>query len=177
MYETWKPTEIDSRYEVSNLGRFRKKIKKGYRYLKPFKKYNRNMYVIKINGKEYICSRLVANAFIQPLKPNDRVFHKNRLEFDNFYRNLEVLNKVECGEKTGFIARSRSVVLIKDGEIKKTWRSARKAAKDLFISKQTVCEYCHNRTKKKMFNLMWEDDYFEKLEKKEGNYGSRKRNN
>lgn len=165
MYETWKPIEFDPRYEVSNLGRFRKKNKKGYRYVKPFRKYNRSIYVVKINGKEFMCSRLVANAFIRPLKPEERVYHKNGMQFDNFYRNLEILDKVECGERTGFIARSRNVVLVDKGEIKKSWRSARKAAKDLFISKQTVCEYCHNRTKKKMFNLMWGDDYFKQLEK------------
>ena len=40
MYETWKQIQYDPRYEVSNLGRFRKRNKKGYRYLKPYKKHN-----------------------------------------------------------------------------------------------------------------------------------------
>lgn len=163
MYEEWKPIEFDPRYEVSNFGRFRKLNKKGYRYLKPYKKHN--LYVVKMKYKEYNCARLVASAFIRPLKNNEQVLHKNGLAFDNFYRNLEILSPKELGKRTGHIARSKRVVLVENGEIKKSWRSSRKAAKDLYISRQTVSDYCNNRTKKKMYNLMWEDDYFEKLEK------------
>lgn len=166
MYEVWKQIKNVPKCEVSNLGRFRKKNpKNGYRYLKPYKKWNKQYYVVKLDGKECNCARAVANAFIKPLKPKDRVRHKNGLSFDNYYRNLEVLDIKECGTKTGFIARSRNVVLVENGEIKKLWRSGRKAAKHLFISKQTVSDYCNGKVKKKMFNLMWEDDYFKKLEK------------
>ena len=164
MYEEWKKIELDPRYEVSNLGRIRKKNpKKGYRYLKPIKKWNRQRYYIEINGKELTVARLVANAFVKPLEDGDMVLHKNKLEFDNFYRNLKVVSKKECGEITGPISGSRRVVLVEGNEIKKMWKSGRKAAKDLFISRQTVSDYCNNRTKKKMLNLMWEDDYFDKV--------------
>ena len=161
MYEMWKSIELDPRYEVSNFGRFRKKLKKGYRYLKPYKKHN--LYVVKMKDKEYNCARLVASAFIRPLKNNEQVLHKNGLAFDNFYRNLEVLSPKELGKRTGHISRSKRVVLIENGEIKKSWRSSRKAAKDLFICRQTVSDYCNGKVKKKMLNLMWEDDYFDKV--------------
>lgn len=164
MYELWKQIQYDLRYEVSNLGRFRKKNKvKGYRYLKPYKKHN--LYVVKMNGKEYNCARLVANAFIKPLKSNEQVYHKNGLQFDNFYRNLEILTPKVLGKKVGHLSRSKRVVEIKNNEIIRSWRSSRKAEKELFISRQTISDYCNNKTKKKMYNLMWEDDYFEKLEK------------
>lgn len=163
MYETWKQIQYDPRYEVSNFGRFRKRNKKSYRYLKPYKKHN--LYVVKMNGKEYNCARLVANAFIKPLKSNEQVYHKNGLPFDNFYRNLEILTPKVLGKKVGHLSRSKRVVEIKNNEIIRSWRSSRKAGKELFISRQTIADYCNNKTKKKMYNLMWEDDYFKELEK------------
>lgn len=164
MYEEWRTIKNNNSCEVSNLGRFRKKNKvKGYRYLKPYKKHN--LYVVKMNGKVYNCARLVANAFIKPLKSNEQVYHKNGLQFDNFYRNLEILTPKVLGKKVGHLSRSKRVVEIKNNEIIRSWRSSRKAEKELFISRQTISDYCNGKTKKKMYNLMWEDDYFEKLEK------------
>lgn len=164
MHEEWKQIN-NTLYEVSNLGRFRKKNKKGYRYLKPYKKQKCNSYVIKVNGKEKRCSRLVASAFIREVKDNEFVYHKNGLQFDNFYRNLEILNGKELGKRTGYISKSKSVVLVKNGDIKRIFRSSREAGRKLYISRQTISDYCNGKTKKKMYNLMWEDDYFENIEK------------
>lgn len=161
MYEQWKEIEYDTRYQVSNLGRFRKKnSKNGYRYLKPFKKGN--LCIVKIRDKDMNCSRLVANAFIKKLDKNDRVFHKNRLITDNHYSNLKIVNLKELGILTGYKSRSQRVVEISGKEIVRDWSSARKAAKDLFVSYQTVMDYCNKKVKKPMFNLMWEEDYFNK---------------
>ena len=158
-FEIWKPIECDSKYEVSNFGRFRKKNpKNGYRYLKPYNKHE--LYVVKASGKVMNAARLVANSFIRPLKSNEQVYHKNGLSFDNFYRNLEILSPKELGEKTGYISKSKRVIEIKNNEIIRTWKSARQASKDLFISRQTISDYCNKKVKKPMFNLMWEDDYF-----------------
>lgn len=161
--EVWKQIEYDTRYEVSNFGRFRKKTKKGYRYLKPFRKYKRNLYVVKIRDKEFNCSRLVANAFIRKLLPEDRVYHKNKLEFDNYYGNLIILSLKELGKRTGHLSRSKRVVEVKDNEIVRSWRSTRQASKELYICRQTVGDYCNNKVSRKMYNLMWEDDYFDKV--------------
>ena len=159
MYEEWKSIEYSPKYEVSNLGRFRKKNpKNGYRYLKPFKKHN--YYVIKIDGKAKSCARLVAHYHIRPLTKKDVVYHKNRLEFDNFYRNLKVLNKREVGIRTGYLSKSKRVVEIESAEIIRSWKSARKASKDLFVSIQTICDYCNGKVKNPMYKLMWEDDYW-----------------
>ena len=162
MYEKWKKIEYDTRYEVSNLGRFRKKNKvNGYRYLKPYR--HKNLFVIKINGKPMNCARLVANYHIRPLTSNDIVYHKNHLEFDNFVRNLKIISKKELGVLTGHISKSRRVVEVKNGEIVREWRSTRKAAKELFICYQTVSDYCNGKVKQPIYNLMWEDDYFDKV--------------
>lgn len=158
--EIWKSIEYDPRYQVSNYGRFRKKNpKNGYRYLKPFRK--RNLFQVKIKDKDFNCARLVANAFIKTLCKEDRVYHKNKNESDNYYRNLEVVSLKELGKRTGHISKSQRVVEVKDEDIIRDWPSARKAAKDLFISYQTVMDYCNNKVKKPMFNLMWEEDYFD----------------
>jgi len=160
--EFWKQIEYDSRYEVSNFGRFRKKNpKNGYRYLKPYRKGNK--FLIHIGDKEYTCARLVANYFIKKLDKNDCVYHKNHLENDNYYRNLKVLSRTELNKKVGHLSRSRRVVEVKDGEIVREWRSGRRAAKELFICHQTVFDYCNKKVKNPMFNLMWEDDYFDEV--------------
>ncbi len=160
--EVWKSIDYDYRYQVSNYGRFRKKNpKNGYRYLKPYR--NKNKFVIKINGKEKTCSRIVAHYFIRPLNENDCIYHKNHYEFDNRCRNLEVISRTELGKKTGHISKSQRVVETKDGEIIRDWTSARKAAKDLYISHQTVMDYCNKKVKKPMYDLMWEEDYFEMI--------------
>ena len=161
MVEEWKALDHDNRYQVSNLGRVRKKLKKGYRYLKPFRK--RNMYVVKMNYETFNLGRLVAHYFIRPLTKEDKVYHKNKLEFDNFYRNLKIMSASEVGKRTGHIGRSRAVVEIKNNEIVRRWRSSREAEKTLFINHQTICDYCNNKVKKPMLNLMWEDDYFNKV--------------
>lgn len=160
--EEWKTIDYDSRYQVSNFGRFRKKNpKNGYRYLKPFRKHN--LCVVKIRDKVFNCGRLVASKFIREVKDDEFIWHKNGLIFDNFYRNLEILSGNELGKRTGHISGSKRVVLIENNEIVKTWRSARVAAKDLFICRQTICDYCNKKVKKPMFNLMWEDDYFDEV--------------
>ena len=95
--EIWKSIEYDPRYQVSNYGRFRKKNpKNGYRYLKPFRK--KNLFQVKIKDKDFNCARLVANAFIKNLNKEDRVYHKNKNESDNYYRNLEVISLKELGK-------------------------------------------------------------------------------
>lgn len=158
--EIWKPIAYDSRYHVSNYGRFRKENpKNGYRYLKPFRKDN--LILVKIKDKDMNCARLVADSFVKKLSREDRVYHKNQNEWDNHYRNLEILTLEELGKRTGHISRSQRVVEIKGTEIIRDWPSARKAAKDLYISYQTVMDYCNGKVQKPMFNLMWEEDYFD----------------
>lgn len=161
MVEEWKTLDHDNRYQVSNLGRVRKKLKKGYRYIKAFQ--NKGKYIVKIGNKPMIAARIVANAFIRPIKQNETVYHKNGLNFDNYYRNLLILSRKELGKKTGHISKSKRVVEIKNNEIVRSWRSSRQAEKELFISRQTVSDYCNNKVKKPMFNLMWEDDYFDRV--------------
>ena len=160
MEEVWKKIIHDTRYEVSNFGRFRKLNKKGYRYLTPFNKKGTLLYLIKIKDKEYNCARLVANYHIRPLLPNERVYHKNKMNTDNFVRNLKIVSLKQLGKMTGHLSKSKAVVEIEKGKVKRRWDSARKSAKDLYVSYQTVMDYCNGKVKKPMYKLMWEKDYY-----------------
>lgn len=160
-HECWKDIDYDSRYQVSNFGRIRRKQRNGYRYLKPFRKGNK--FIIKIKNKELTCARLVANYFIKKLEKNDCVYHKNKLENDNFYRNLEIISRQELNKRVGHLSKSKRVVEVKNGEIVRQWRSGRTAAKDLFVSHQTVMDYCNKKIKNPMYNIMWEEDYLNEV--------------
>lgn len=164
MQEEWKRID-NTRYYVSNFGRIKKaNPKNGYRFIKPFR--HKNKFIVKIEGKQRVVSRLVANAFIRPLKANERVFHKNNMEWDNYYRNLQIMGLKELGKRTGHISRSKRVVEVKDGEIIRDFRSIRECGRKLYMSYQTVLHYCNGLVKKPMYNLMFEDDYFDSCFKK-----------
>lgn len=160
LIEEWKRIK-GTEYYISNFGRCRRKLKNGYRYLKPFKEHNK--YVVKVNGKVFTVARLVASGFIKPLTEEDCVYHKNSMQWDNYFRNLLVVNKKELGKMTGAISKSKKVVEVKNGEIIRSWNSTRKAGKELFISYQTVCDYCKGKVINPMYNLMWEEDYFDRV--------------
>ena len=51
---------------------------------------------------------------------------------------------------------SKPIVEVENGKVIRKWASINKAAKDLYLTRQTIMNYCNNKTKKKQFNLMWE---------------------
>ena len=51
----------------------------------------------------------------------------------------------------------RAVIEIKDNKIVRQWDSINKAAKDLYLTRQTIMNYCNNKTKNKTFNLEWKE--------------------
>lgn len=57
--------------------------------------------------------------------------------------------------------QSRGVVEVVDNKVQRKWESISKAAKELYLTRQTIMNYCNNKTKNKVFNLMWEKDYEE----------------
>ena len=44
---------------------------------------------------------------------------------------------------------SKPIVEVENGRIIRKWASISKAAKDLYLTRQTVANYCNNKTKKK----------------------------
>lgn len=57
----------------------------------------------------------------------------------------------------GKLFESKPVVEIEDGKIVNRWKSVRQCAKELYLTRQTVMNYCNGKTKKKAFNLEWGD--------------------
>ena len=55
--------------------------------------------------------------------------------------------------------KERVVIEIENNKIVRQWDSINKASKELYLTRQTIMNYCNNKTKKKQFNLMWKEDY------------------
>ena len=167
--EIWKQIE-NTDYEVSNLGRVRRYVtnhpmikKPFYRYLTPYKKISYKgkhktayIQIVVHADKVYKLQRLVAHYFIRPLTKNDVVINKNNI-YDCRVENLKIISKSEHGKKTGHLARQRKIALIEKGVIKKIFKSTREAEKELYISRQTVSDYCNGKVAKPMYNLRWAD--------------------
>lgn len=55
--------------------------------------------------------------------------------------------------------KERVVIEIENNKIVRQWDSINKASKELYLTRQTIMNYCNNKTKKKQFNLHWKEDY------------------
>lgn len=87
--EIWRTIDwVDSRYEVSNLGRVRSNIRGKYRILRQWDG-GRGYLKIEINKKCFLVHRLVASAFIDNPNNFPQVNHKNEVKSDNRVENLE----------------------------------------------------------------------------------------
>lgn len=90
-----KNIEIDGRtIGISDAGRIYGITKE----LKPHLYSKSGYYYVQIGGKNYLIHRLVASAFIKPLKRGDRslqVHHINEDKSDNRVENLQILTMQE----------------------------------------------------------------------------------
>ncbi len=157
--EKWKSIN-NSDYEVSNYGRFRRKYKHNYRYLKTFKKGAIQIIKLTINGKgkDYNVAKLVVESFIRKLKQDEVVYHKNGIISDNKLSNLEITTRSEAGKRTGWQSHRKGIVMLdNEGVITKVFKGTKDAADKLFISRQTVSDYCNGKVKKPMYKLYWAD--------------------
>jgi len=102
MYEEeWRPVERMSGYEVSNLGRLRRKnrswprhAKHAYTYPKP--RYSPQGYVKVHNSQgDHQLHRLVLEAFVGPCPPGKECDHINRRPGDNQLWNLRWVTHAE----------------------------------------------------------------------------------
>lgn len=114
------------------------------------KKGHGNQFFVKIDGKEESAIRIFAKAFLG-LKPNQVCFLQGKLSLEN----IKIYSKQDLARKTGKMAKSIPVGLFINKKKVNEWISARDAAKDLYISNQTVCDYCNQKTKKPLYDLRW----------------------
>jgi hypothetical protein len=128
-------------YQVCDNGAVIKTSRKHYieSEVKPY--FRRGNVWVKINGKEYLLKRLVAEHFLG-LEPDERVRIVDGNHFNCSVENLEVLHMTELGERTGHLARSRKVKI--NGV---EYRSVRECAKALHCSYQTLLDYMNGKIK------------------------------
>lgn len=161
--EIWKKV-LESRYEVSNYGRIRRLYKYKHRYLKTFRKGA--IQIIKLcideKAKDYNVAKLVIETFNRKLREDEVVYHKNGIISDNRLSNLEIITRSEAGKRTGWQSHRKAIVMLdSDGIITQVFKGCRDAANKLFISKQTVCDYCNKKVKKPMYRLYWAEEFIE----------------
>ena len=170
MIETWKDIEgYNGRYQVDREGRVRRVYASGKtRLMTPFhkKKSRSKGLVVKLTcngkGKEVILMQIVAKAFLGPIPPGHVAYHKNGCQSDNYVSNIAYISKQELGKKTGARSRKQSVAKINsDGEIVAFYPSAREAAGQNFMSRQTITDRCNGNCKSAFapdgYAYAWED--------------------
>lgn len=122
---------------------------------------NGNVWVVKLTGQDKITkemqyARVIWETFKGPIPPGYLVVRKLSILNENGILNLRLRTKSQHGKRTGPTSRSKAVVLLDaEGLIIDSWSSARKAAKDLFVSYQTVMDVCNGKVKKPIINVRW----------------------
>ena len=170
--EIWKVFATDGiiKYEASNLGRFRRIGKTKINYLTT---YHRNCYeknrnrphtlIIKITlnhkSKEFNCNKLIASLFIRELKDNEVVINKNNNRHDLRVENLFITTRSNLGSITGGkSSKAKRIIYYDNLEFATSYPSARKLAKELGVSYQTVLDIANGKTKKPKFKIKWKED-------------------
>jgi hypothetical protein len=99
---------------------------------------------------------LMRDVWMKGKRPNMVVWHRNGDLTDCCLSNLEYINRKALGKKTGHKAGRMAVLKVnQEGEVVACYRSAREAARQNYVSYQTVLDRCHNKTK----NPFWLDGY------------------
>lgn len=149
----WRQIEYTN-YYIDVNGRIKKVYKnKNQKILRTYRKGS--IQIIKINGKQRNVARLVVESFYRKLKKDEVVVHINGIILDNRLENLKIMKKKEAGKITGALAKQKTILLMENGEIKQIFKGTREAEKKLFISRQTVSDYCNDKVKHKMYDLIW----------------------
>lgn len=146
--EYWLDVPGSEKYQASNYGNFRRKLKKGkLKPIKPYLKKDKWMVVkVDFNGKyrEYEVHKIMAAVFLDdPPSTNMVLYHKNGVITDNYAGNIGWITKKELGKKTGGnTGRCIPVIQLnaETGEMINFYKSISAAARDNFIHKETICQ-------------------------------------
>lgn len=123
------------------------------KYLSIFQKpgHPKSKYYCKVSDHDVDVVRTLALCFLGMKKEQCCI-----LEGELDLKNIKVMSKSECSSKTGRMARANKPVgLYENGKLKRKYDSAREAAKHLYMSYQTVSDYCNKKVKKPMMDLRW----------------------
>ena len=171
MIETWKDIPgYNGKYQCDREGNFRRVYKSGKtRPIIPYRKNGtRNKIVVHLtddNGKtsQRLVIGIMAITFLGPAPPGCVPYHKNGALTENHINNIAYIKRKELGKITGQKSRRKPVAKINDsGNIVEVYPSARAAARDNFMSYQTVIDRCNGKVKSAFapdgFAYAWEDD-------------------
>lgn len=157
MIETWRDIRgYDGRYQVDREGNIRRVFPSGKtRLLKPHHKKmsgsQRLIVHLTHNGKskEIIVMQIVAKAFLGPCPEGCVPYHKNGCQSDNYVNNIAYIDRRELGKMTGARSRRKPVAKIdQNGEIVEVYSSAREAARNNYMSYQTIMDRCNGKIKR-----------------------------
>lgn len=171
MKETWKNIPgYQGKYQADKEGNVRRVYKSGKtRLMTPYRKKmsgNQSL-VVKLTksgkSKEEVVLQLIAKTFIGPMSKGCVPYHKNGIQSDNYLNNIAYISKAELGKKTGAASsRQPTAKLNNNGEIVEVYSSARVAARQNYMSYQTIIDRCNGKCKSAFapdgFAYAWEDN-------------------
>jgi hypothetical protein len=146
--EVWLNLPGSLKYQISNYGHFRRKLKSGkFRKIKPYIRKEKWMAVkVDYQGKyqEYYVHHLMGAVFLE--EPEDPkctlLYHKNGFVRDNYAGNIDWIDPVTLGKRTGN-TNSKAIPVLqidpKTDEIINFYKSIGAAARDNYIHKETIC--------------------------------------
>lgn len=168
MVESWKAVPgFIGKYQISTMGKVRRVFPSGKtRELHPYLNRKDELVIHLTDAlgktKEYHFLSLVAVTFLGPSPANCVPYHINGCKSENNIRNIAYISRKELGKRTGAASRRQPVAkLNKDGEVVDVYSSAREAARQNFMSYQTVMDYCNGKRKGAFapdgFAYAWDD--------------------
>lgn len=171
MKATWKDIPgYGGKYQVDREGNVRRVYRPGKtRSLTPQHKKmcgsQRLVVRLTVDGKaeDRVLMQLVARTFLGPAPDGCVAHHKNGCQSDNYVNNIEYVTKEELGKINGAKSRRKPVAKLgRDGEIVQIYSSAREAARENYMSYQTIIDRCNGRCRSAFapdgFAYAWDDD-------------------
>ena len=168
---TWKNIpKYDGKYQINKNGDVRRLYESGKtRMLTPYRKKKKGSQrlIVKLTkdgkAKEEILMQLVAKTFLGPPPLGCVPYHKNGCQYDNCLQNIAYISREELGKITGAKSNRKPVAKINsNGEVVEYYASAREAARENYMSYQTVIDRCNGKCKSAFapdgFAYAWDDE-------------------
>lgn len=170
MLETWKNIPgYNGKYQADREGNIRRVFPSGKtRTMTPYHKKmsGSQRLVVKLTkdgkSKEVILLQIIAKTFLGPAPKGCVPYHKNGCQSDNYVQNIAYIDKRKLGKLTGASSRRQPVAKIdQNGEIIDIYSSAREAARQNYMSYQTIIDRCNGKCKSAFapdgYAYAWED--------------------
>ena len=170
MIETWRDIPgYTGKYQVDQEGNVRRvfpsgKTRKMTPYYKKVSSGKKLIVKLTINGnsKEETLLSIMAKTFLGKCPDGYVPYHKNGCKNDNYINNIAYISKKKLGKLVGAKAKRKPVAKIdNNGEIVDVYSSARQAARENYMSYQTVIDRCNGKCKSAFapdgYAYAWED--------------------